>query len=239
MERTTVFSSRIIKNSLSYLRNKDTELPDFRKHADIISIGVGYQLAEIILPPLITRQIETPLMETSANFTDSSKFLFVAILRSGYPLCRGIQTSFPDSKLALVDIKRDEKTAKPKLNYNGLPSNLDQYKIIIPDPMLATGGSLSMAISELKMRGAKDITAGCIISAPEGIEHINQDHPDVNIFTCAIDEGLNKVFYIYPGLGDFGDRYYGNTSPSFYDEINQRTLKYQPDGIFYTLPGKI
>lgn len=238
MERTTtIVTSRVIENSLSYLRDKNTDLPTFRKHADIISIGVGYQLAEIILPPLITRQIETPLMETSAKFTDSSKFLFVAILRSGYPLCRGIQTSFPDSKLALVDIKRDEKTAKPKLNHNGLPPNLDQYKIIIPDPMLATGGSLSMAISELKIRGAKDITAGCIISAPEGIKRINQDHPDVDIFTCTIDTGLNEIFYIYPGLGDFGDRYYGNTNPSFYDPIQNMTLKYDGSTLA-RIPGK-
>lgn len=232
MERTTKISSRIIENSLSYLRDKDTDMPTFRKHADIISSGVGYQLAEILLPPFVTRQIKTPLMETSANYTDSKNFLFVAILRSGYPLCRGIQSAFPDSTLSLVDIKRDEKTAKPKLNYNGLPSNLDQYKIIIPDPMLATGGSLSMAIKELKIRGAKDITAGCIISAPEGINHINEEHPDVDIFTCAIDTGLNEVHYIYPGLGDFGDRYYGDTKPSFRDDINQRNLQYRPDGTF-------
>jgi len=235
MKKTTIISSRIIENSLSYLRDKNTDLVTFKKHADIISTGVGYQLAEILLPPFINRQIKTPLMETSANFTSSKNFLFVAILRSGYPLCRGIQSSFPDSKLALVDIKRDEKTAKPKLNYNGLPSNLNQYKIIIPDPMLATGGSLSMAINELKFRGAKDITAGCIISAPEGINCINKDHPDVNIFTCAIDIGLNDVYYIYPGLGDFGDRYYGNTNPSFRDEINQRILQYQTDGTFNIL----
>ena len=227
MKKTTIISSRVIENSLSYLRNKDTDLVTFKKHADIISIGVGYQLAEILLPPLITRQIETPLMETKANFTDSKDFLFIAILRSGYPLCRGIQNAFPDSTLALVDIKRDEKTAKPRLNYNGLPFYIDQYRIIIPDPMLATGGSLSMAINELKIRGAKDITVGSIISAPEGIKRINQDHPDVNIFTCAIDTGLNDVYYIYPGLGDFGDRYYGDTNPSFYDQINQKTLQYR------------
>lgn len=239
MEKVTIIDSRVIKNSLSYLRNKDTDVPTFRKHADIISAGVGYQLAEILLPPFITRQIETPLMETSANFTDSQNFLFVAILRSGYPLCRGIQNAFPDSTLALLDIKRDEKTAKPKLNYNGLPNNLDKYKIIIPDPMLATGGSLSMAINELKIRGAKDITAGCIISAPEGIKYINEQHPEINIFTCSIDDGLNEVKYIKPGLGDYGDRFFGNTNPSFFDEINQRTLQYRPNGTFDIISGKL
>lgn len=239
MKKTTIISNSVIDNSLSHLRDKNTSPSSFRTHADTISTGFGHELAKILLPSPVTREIETPLMKTSANFVDSKNFLFVAILRSGYPLCKGIQSAFPDANLALIDIKRDEKTAIPKLNYDGLPDNIDQYdRIIIPDPMLATGGSICMAIDMLKTRGVKikDITCASIISAPEGINEINRRYPDINIFTCAIDSGLTAIKYIYPGLGDFGDRYYGDINPLIHDDLLHQSLQYQSNGRFQIIP---
>ena len=142
--------------------------------------------------------------------------------------------------LTIIRRKRNEKTAEPIMKYDGLPKDgLSRYDItLVADPMLATGGSMDMAIKMLKKRGAKNIYGISLIAAPEGIQYINEEHPDVTIYTCAVDLKLNEKKYIVAGLGDCGDRYYKGIRTSFYDLINQVTLEYKPDGTFEQFPGR-
>lgn len=217
---------KAVENWASILRDEKTDINTFRLIADNISLYLGVQLAEYL--PLVTKKIKTPVEETETGFINSKKTLLVAVLRSGYPMCMAIRKSMPDASLALVDIKRNEKTAKAKLFYNGLPKNLGGYdQIIIPDPMLATGGSAVMVIDMLKEKGAKKINFASIISAPEGIKKLKDTYrDDITITTCVVDKGLNDKSFIIPGLGDFGDRYFGDEPFNIRDEINNRVLKF-------------
>ncbi len=204
-----VFDSNAVKQWLSVLRDEKTDLEQFKKNADNIACALGIHLADKL--PVITRQIITPVGKTKGEYVDSAKILLVAILRSGYPMCKAIHEAIPGAQLALIDIKRDETTAQPHLGYEGLPQNLEQFEqVIIPDPMLATGGSALMVIKMLKQRKVKNIHLISIVSAPEGLKRVKKMHPEVEITVCAIDKGLNSAKYIVPGLGDFGDRYFGN-----------------------------
>ena len=207
VEGVDVFCPKAVEHWLSVLRDVGTNTELFRKNADAISFALGLRFAEYL--PMVTREIITPVGEINAHFISSEGILLVAVLRSGYPMCQGIGQALPVATVALVDIKRDEETAEARLNYDGLPDSLAQFdEVIIPDPMLATGGSAAMTIEMLKKRGAQNIHLVSIVSAPEGIMRIKQDWPDVKITTCAIDKGLNARKYIVPGLGDFGDRYF-------------------------------
>lgn len=231
MSRIELVNTPFIEHHLSYLRDINTNPQQFRNHADQIFQQLGSELYNYF--PQIIRRINTPLTEMDAKFIETQDTLLIAILRSGYPMCHGIQKSFENTPIALIDIKRDETTAKPKLNYDGLPQSLENYRhVIIPDPMLATGGSACMTLEAVKQRGAKEITYISLISAQEGIDKIHHNFPDVNILVCATDPKLNERSYIVPGLGDFGDRYYGDQGPKILDEINSRILNYQPNGRF-------
>ena len=231
-----IIKSNFINHHLSYLRQKDLSFQLFQKHSNQIFNHLGGQLYNFL--PVITQKIETPLTQMEAEFVDTSKTLLVAVLRSAYPMCQGIQKSLEKSTLAVVDIKRDEKTAQPHLNYDGIPKDLSPYnRIVIPDPMLATGGSACMTIQLLKDRGAKNIIYLSLISAEKGIRHINQEHPDVKVIVCALDPSLNDKSYIVPGLGDFGDRYFANQPLQIVDSINKTTLNYQPNGQFTIQPN--
>lgn len=226
-----IIKSKFIEHHLSFLRQKDISYQEFQQHADQIFSNLGRQLYDFF--PIISKEIETPLTKMEANFIAADNILLVAVLRSAYPMCLGIQKSLTNSPVALVDIKRDEKTAKPHLNYDGLPKSLETYnQIIIPDPMLATGGSACMTIDMLKDRGAKNIIYVSLISAEKGISRINQQHPDVKVVVCALDPQLNDKSYIVPGLGDFGDRYFSDQALQIPDTINNVTLNYQPNGKF-------
>ncbi|MCW1949478.1 MAG: uracil phosphoribosyltransferase [Candidatus Shapirobacteria bacterium] len=231
MNRVEFIESNFIKHHLSYLRSQNTPPTEFRQHSDAIFEYLGSKLHDFF--PTTTKKITTPLTEMEAGFTDIGRTLLVAILRSGYPMCSGIQKSFDQAPIALVDIKRDEATAQPHLNYDGLPKSLKDYdSIIIPDPMLATGGSACMSLDMLKKRGAKNIIYVSLISAPTGINKILSDFPDVKLIVCAADPEINEKKYIVPGLGDFGDRYFGNEPLSIYDELQNQTIVYQPNGKF-------
>ncbi len=207
--KVDVISSPIVAYWLSILRDVETGLDEFKKNADAISFAVGIHLADRL--PTLTREIQTPVGKTEGVFVDSSKVLLISILRSGYPMCKGIHEAMPQAHLALLDVKRDEATAQPHLYYDGLPHSLAEFEeVIIPDPMLATGGSAALVIELLRERKAKKIHLVSIVSAPEGIARLKRDYPEIEITTCAIDQGLNEMKYIVPGLGDFGDRYFGS-----------------------------
>jgi uracil phosphoribosyltransferase len=231
-----IIKSNFINHHLSYLRQKDLSSQLFQQHANLIFNHLGGRLYDFL--PIITQQIETPLAQMEAEFTDTKGTLLVAVLRSAYPMCQGIQKSLGESTLAVVDIKRDEETAEPHLNYDGIPKDLSQYnRIIIPDPMLASGGSACMVIDLLKQRGAKNIIYLSLISAEKGISRINQNHPDVKVVVCALDPSLNDKSYIVPGLGDFGDRYFSDQALQIPDTINNVTLSYEPNGHFTLQPN--
>jgi uracil phosphoribosyltransferase len=228
-EGADIFCPKAVENWLSTLRNVTTGTQVFRKNADAISFAMGLHLAERL--PLVTKELSTPVGGTTGRFISSERILLVAVLRSGYPMCQGISQVLSDATLALVDIKRDEETAKAKLNYDGLPDSLDAFEeVIIPDPMLATGGSAALVIDMLKKRGAKNIHLVAMVSAPEGITKINKEWPDVKITTCAVDTGLNTKKYIVPGLGDFGDRYFGDEPFTIPDTRNKQLLSYYMTG---------
>lgn len=236
---TRIFKSDVIENSISHMRDENTKAPEFRTNLDIASNSVGFLLASELLSPLESRSIRTPCAETQVRICEPKNTLVPVILRSAYPLCKAIQSYFPKSDLALIDIKRNEKTAEPVMNYDGLPNDLSIYDItLLADPMLATGGSMSMAIEMLKKRGAKNIFGISLIAAPEGIQYINEKHPDVIIYTCSVDLKLNEKMYIIPGLGDCGDRCFEGINATFFDKLNQVTLQYRPDGTFQKFPGR-
>ncbi len=230
MYKVKLFETQAIIDSFAILRNKNTNINDFKFHADRIFKIVGEEILNDL--PKINVQIPTPVDDSFKNYeiSDSANVLLVGILRSGLPAAEGIKSSMPDATLGLLDIKRSHETSLPSLNYNGLKKlDLKKFnKIIIPDPMLATGGSASMAIEILKNMGAKfnQMQIYSLVSAPEGIVRINELYPEIKITTTAVDERLNDKNYIVPGLGDFGDRYFGNHPFMIQDKINGVNLAY-------------
>lgn len=230
-----VFAPQSLVDSLAVIRHKDTPTDQFRENSDRIFRMQGERLAESL--PRREIDIETPVGSMRTEISDSTGVLIIGILRSGYPAAMGIRTAMPDATIGVVDIKRDEETAEPSMFYDGLDGlDLSTFnQVVIPDPMLATGGSACMAINLLKRRGARNIHLVSLVAAPEGIRRIQDEHPDVRITTAAIDDRLNDRSYIVPGLGDFGDRYFGLGPTDIHDEVNERTLHYE-DGRLY-VPG--
>lgn len=154
-------------------------------------------------------EVETPLGIAKGKVLDNKDLAIVPILRAGLVMADGMLQILPSAKVGHIGLYRDPETLKPVQYYTKLPEDIDKREVIVVDPMLATGGSAVAAISILKAKGVKDIKFVCIISAPEGIETLRNSHPDVDIYTAAIDERLNDHGYIIPGLGDAGDRLFG------------------------------
>ena len=157
---------------------------------------------------LTQTEIETPLEKTKGSKL-SSDVILVPVLRAGLGMVNGFLQIIPEAKVGHIGLQRDEETLKPVEYYYKVPKNLESAEVVILDPMLATGGSASEALKYLKKRGASKMAFACIVAAPEGIEKINSEHPDVKIFAAAIDRELNSKGYIVPGLGDAGDRTFG------------------------------
>jgi uracil phosphoribosyltransferase len=190
---------------LAILRNKDTEPPEFRQIAE----RLGYLLVAEALSDMSTVDIEivTPL-ETTSGRQLRRPVVAVAVLRAGLGLLESVLTLVPDAAIGFAGVQRNEETAEPIEYYTKFPE-LSSARVLILEPMLATGGSLSWAIDKVKENGAKDITAVCVVVAPEGLERVERGHPDVRIVAAALDRELNEHFYITPGLGDMGDRLFG------------------------------
>jgi uracil phosphoribosyltransferase len=189
------------------MREKDTSSAVFRQLLREISTLLTYEVLRDI--PLTTKTIDTPLEEMQAPVLAGKKLAFISILRAGNGLLEGMLDLVPSARVGHVGLYRDHETLQPIEYYYKVPRNIEDRLVIAVDPMLATSNSASAALTRLKEGGAKNIKFVCLLSAPEGIEALTTAHPDIPIFTAAIDSRLNERGYILPGLGDAGDRMYG------------------------------
>ncbi len=196
----------LIQHKLSYLRNKDTDTKVFRETLNEIATLMTYEAGKNLT--LKEVETETPVQKTTTKVL-ASQVSIVPILRAGLGMVEGIQNLIPTARVGHIGVYRDEETLEPVYYYCKLPVGIEKGKVFLVDPMLATGGSAIYAIDYLKERGVRDIEFLCIIAAPEGIKKVVDKHPDVNIYAASIDTGLNEKSYIYPGLGDAGDRIFG------------------------------
>jgi uracil phosphoribosyltransferase len=201
----TILDHPLAADLLTVLRDKNTAPPEFRQIAE----RLGYLLVAEALSDMSTVvvDIETPL-EPTKGIQLRRPVVAVAVLRAGLGLLQSVLTLVPDATIGFAGVQRDEETAVPIEYYTKFPL-LTKARVLILEPMLATGGSLSWAIDKVKENGAKSITAICVVTAPEGLSVIEEKHPDVRIVAAALDRELNTSYYIAPGLGDMGDRLFG------------------------------
>ena len=207
MSTLHLFNHPLITHKLTIMRRKETGSKDFRQLLNEISMLMGYEATRNL--PLKEVEIETPICTTKMKMLDGEDIAIVPILRAGLGFVDGMLALVPNAKVGHVGLYRDPETHKPVEYYCKLPVDIEKRKIFVVDPMLATGGSAAAAIDFIKQRGGKDIVFMCLIAAPEGIEVLQNAHPDVDIYIAAKDEKLNENAYIVPGLGDAGDRLYG------------------------------
>lgn len=197
----------MIQHKLTIMRQKDTSTKAFRELLNEISLLLGYEVTRDF--PLTDKMIDTPLQTMVGKEISGKKVAIVPILRAGLGMVDGLVTLIPVAKVGHIGLYRDETTHQPVFYYCKLPADIDQRFVIVSDPMLATGGSACDAISLLKEKGCTNIRMMCLVAAPEGISRLQTEHPDVDIYTAAVDERLNENAYIIPGLGDAGDRIFG------------------------------
>jgi len=206
MKKVTKVSHPLVDHSLTILRNKKTSTVEFRRHTSIVSKILLLEATRQL--KVVNEPIETPLASMEGKRLEG-EVVVVPVLRAGLAMLFAVQDFLDAVSVGFVGIERDEKTAQAREYYRKLPQIFAANKVMVLDPMLATGGSLEETITALKGKGARNITLVCIVAAPEGIEHIRKNHPDVSIITAAIDDRLDARKFIVPGLGDFGDRYFG------------------------------
>ncbi len=202
-----VFDHPLIQHKVSILRDKNTSTKEFRELVSEIAMLMAYEATRDL--PLEQVEIETPVAIAKTNVIAGKKLAVVPILRAGLGMVDGLEALIPNVRVGHIGLYRDPKTLKPVEYYCKLPEDIADRDVIVLDPMLATGGSASAAISFLKERGIKSIKFMCLIAAPCGIEKLTTDHPDVKIYCAAKDEKLNDHAYIVPGLGAAGDRLFG------------------------------
>lgn len=196
----------LILHKLSIMRNKKTSTIQFRELLKEIAMLMGYEITRDF--PVTYEDIETPLMKMKAPKISGKKVVIVPILRAGLGMVDGLTSLIPSARIGHIGMYRDENTCQPVFYYYKMPDNKDRL-VIVTDPMLATGGSACDAISRLKSDGYKHIRLMCLVASPQGIKAVTSQHPDVDIYLAALDEGLNDKNYILPGLGDAGDRIFG------------------------------
>lgn len=206
-DHLTIVSHPLVQHKLSLMRDKRTSTAVFRQLLREISQFLAYEVTHQL--PTTHETIETPLTEMQATVLAGPKLALISILRAGNGLLDGMLELIPSARVGFVGLYRDEKTLEPVQYYFKVPDQLDQRLSIVVDPMLATGNSSAAAIDLLKKAGAKDIRFLCLLAAPEGVARMKEAHPDVPIVTASLDECLNDMGYIVPGLGDAGDRMFG------------------------------
>jgi uracil phosphoribosyltransferase len=197
----------LVQHKLSYLRDKDTPTVHFRKLVNELTLLLTYEATKHM--PTEDVEIETPLERMTAQRISGKKVAVCPVLRAGVGMLDGVLSLVSSARVGFIGLYRDEETLEPVEYYVKLPSDLGVRDAIVLDPMLATGNSSAAAITAVKKAGARSVSLICLVSAPEGIERLHQEHPDVVIYTAAIDRELNDRGYIVPGLGDAGDRLYG------------------------------
>ncbi len=207
MSKVCVFDHPLIQHKLSILRDKGTSVKEFRELISEIAMLMCYEATRDL--PLEDVQVETPVATATVKRIAGKKLAIVPILRAGLGMVDGMVSMMPNVKVGHIGLFRDPETLEPVKYYFKMPPDIDERDVIVVDPMLATGGSASAAIQFLKDDGVKHIKLMCIIGAPEGVERMQEDHPDVDIYVAALDERLNEHGYIVPGLGDAGDRIFG------------------------------
>lgn len=197
----------LIQHKLAILRNKETGTKEFRELAEEIAMFLCYEALKDA--ELEEKEIETPMAKTKVKIFNEDKYAFVPILRAGLGMSNGITKIIPNAKIGVIGLYRNEETLEPVRYYYKVPKDIANREVILVDPMLATGGSAVDAIKMMKEDGVKKIKFLCLIAAPEGIKKLEETYPDVQIYCAKIDEHLNEIGYIVPGLGDAGDRIFG------------------------------
>lgn len=196
----------LVQHKLSIMRNKETSTLKFRELLKEIAMFMGYEITRDF--PLEYEEIETPLMKMNAPKISGKKVVIAPILRAGLGMVDGLLSLIPSARVGHIGMYRDEETCQPVFYYYKMPAGKDRL-VIVTDPMLATGGSACDAISRLKNDGYTHIRLMCLVASPKGVKAVTENHPDVDIYLAALDEGLNEKNYILPGLGDAGDRIFG------------------------------
>jgi uracil phosphoribosyltransferase len=206
-EHLTVVDHPLVQHKLTIMRDRETPTAVFRQLLREISQLLAYEVTRNLA--MTTKRIETPMQAMDAPTLAGKKLALISILRAGNGLLDGVLELIPSARVGFVGLYRDEETLQPVQYYFKVPEGLDDRLVIAVDPMLATGNSSVAAIDLLKQSGATNIIFLCLLAAPEGIARMHEAHPDVPIVTAAVDEKLNEVGYIVPGLGDAGDRMFG------------------------------
>lgn len=205
--RLTVIRHPLVQHKLTLLRQRETSTGEFRRLAREISLLMAYEVTRDL--PLETVGIETPLEPMQAQKLSGKKLCFVSILRAGNGILDGMLDLVPSARVGHVGLYRDPAALVPVEYYLKLPEDLDERLAVVVDPMLATGHSAAAAVERVKQAGAGQVSFACLLAAPEGLAVMAEAHPEVPVFTCAVDRELDEHAYIRPGLGDAGDRLYG------------------------------
>ncbi|MBS3740306.1 uracil phosphoribosyltransferase [Candidatus Bipolaricaulota bacterium] len=196
----------LIQNKLTYLRDKNTDNQDFRLILEELTTLMVYEITRSY--PLEETEVETPLEKTTSQ-TLATKVALVPILRAGVGMLEGVLNLLPKARVGHIGLYRDHETLEPVEYYKKLPQPLSEFQTIVVDPMLATGGTAKAGVELVKQEGGKNVQFLCLVAAPEGVENFSEKHPNVPIYTAAVDEELDENGYIHPGLGDAGDRLFG------------------------------
>ncbi len=207
MSKVHVFDHPLIQHKLSYIRDARTGTKEFRELVDEVGMLMAYEVTRDL--ELQDVEIQTPVTKMTAKRLAGKKLAIVPILRAGLGMTDGVLSLVPAARVGHIGLYRDPETLEAVEYFAKMPQDIDERQIIVVDPMLATGASAIEAISSLKKLGAKSIRFMCLIAAPEGVEKMQEAHPDVDIYIAALDEKLNDKAYITPGLGDAGDRLFG------------------------------
>ena len=205
--RVIVVDHPMVQHKLSILRDKNTSCMQFRQLVKELALFEGYEATRNL--PLADVEVETPICKTICKQIDGKKLAIVPILRAGLGMVEGMQELMPAAKVGHLGMYRDETTHEPVEYYAKMPEDIASRECLVVDPMLATGGSAAAALSYLRKQGVKNIKLIVLVAAPQGLEAVLAEDPDVEIYTCSIDEDLNDAKYIIPGLGDAGDRIFG------------------------------